>query len=186
MESLVFKGRPHAASGERTYELSATHLTVSEPVASARRIPLSEIEEVALSYMGTGQGRTYCNIKTRRHGTIHIRSHHFAGLGAFEDRHESFDPFLSALCRAVAEKNPKATFHSGSWLYFGIWFAVFLIAAGFAIGFLNQILSTGDFEAEPVMGVVVGIGLACTALAAALANKVEPFDPKEPPVLEYE
>lgn len=185
LADLVFVGRPHAAAAERTCELGPTEIAVSETGNATRHIPLSEITQVALSYMGTGDGQTYCNAKTRGRGSIHLRSHHYASLGNFEDRHETFDPFVAALCQRVAQQNPSAKFIRGSWLYFAIWFGVFLVsgalAVGLGFGLLHQFVTGSDVEPDLFVGAIVGGGVALTTFGAAVANRVKSFDPKDPP-----
>lgn len=82
----------------------------------------------------------------------------------------------------MAAHNPGATSTSGSWVCFWNWLFVFLVSAGLAIWFVNQLLSTGEIEAQSVMGAVVATGIALTTLGAAIANRVETFDPHDPPL----
>lgn len=186
---LTFNVRPHALSGEQTYVLTPDHIDILEAGKATRHIALSDITKVALSYMGTGDGQTYCTVKARGRAEFKIRSHHYESLGDFQDRHETFDPFARALCRAVAQANPAAKFVRGNWLYFGIWFGVFLASAGVAIGIalalLNQVTSGDEIGPDLVMGVIVGAGVALTTLGAAGANRVKAFDPDDPPLHEY-
>jgi len=56
------------------------------------------------------------------HGrAIVLSSNHFAGIANFEDRRESFDPFVAALMQRVSAANPSAIFISGMpialWLF---------------------------------------------------------------------
>lgn len=81
---------------------------------SARRYRLADLRRAWFQNMPSQQVGDLQKLGLRfRGGRVSILSHSFAGLGSFEDRHESFDPFVSALLGACAREAPGAVYRKG-------------------------------------------------------------------------
>jgi len=186
MTELTYETRPSLFSETRTYTLGPDSLAVSGKDGAKSRIALTDVTRVSLYFVGLGEGRTYCRVETNKRQGFVFGSHHFAGVGSFENRHDTFDPFVRALCAKVAEQNPRAEFVRGRWLYIGLWSLGGLVMAGLAIalglGFFFELAQNDALNLELGAGAAVGAILAYKAARAAVVNWVKTFPANTPPL----
>lgn len=102
---------------EKTYTLYPDRLEVAAEGEPASVYPLDRVQSVHLKFERTKQ-RAYfiCHIHTRD-GRVSLRHVHWGGVLNFEDRRESYTPFVGALLRALASR-PGVHFKGGSLLNF--------------------------------------------------------------------
>lgn len=149
----------------------------------SKTIPYADIKSLrVIDYANAGAVHGQCTVKTGSHGKYNIRSHHFVSLGGFQDRNETYVPFVRELCRRAHAANPAAQFLSGSgWLQV-LWIAVLMIAV-FGWIALFATLSEGGGDAMYTLG--YGLSLAAITYFSArwlLRSKPDLFDPNDPPV----
>lgn len=105
--------RTSAFESERTYTLHPDRLEVRWEGSQGEVYDLSQVQKIHLRYHRTQQ-RAYfqCFIHTpgRRVMLVHT---HWAGIGKFEDRRDTYTPFVRALLLA-ASKNPGVRLKAGS------------------------------------------------------------------------
>lgn len=103
---------------EKTYTLYPDRLEVAAEGEPAQRYPLDQVDTVHLKYERTKQ-RAYfqCFIHTRSGDRVSLRHVHWGGVANFQDRRESYTPFVRAVLRALASR-PGVTFKAGSLLNF--------------------------------------------------------------------
>ncbi|AKI01531.1 hypothetical protein IMCC20628_02836 [Hoeflea sp. IMCC20628] len=88
------------------------------------------------SISARGSEGTHYQAKVSRRGgrSIKIRSHHYVSLGNYENRSDSYAPFIRELCRRIASHAPKARFFSGStalWVFWIVAALLFVLGAVF-------------------------------------------------------
>ena len=103
---------------EKTYTLYPDRLEVGAQGEPPRHYPLDQVDTVHLKYERTKQ-RAYfqCFIHTRTGDRVSLRHVHWGGLAKFDDRRESYTPFVRAVLQALAGR-PGVTFKAGSLLNF--------------------------------------------------------------------
>ncbi len=79
------------------------------------QIALKDIIELKLKYAPSRYQLARCSARLvkREGGSIDILSSHYAGFADFEDRTETYEPFIRALGSALAKENPAAKFPRG-------------------------------------------------------------------------
>lgn len=103
---------------EKTYTLYPDRLEIQGEGSPPEVHALAQVEKVHLKYDRTKQ-RSYYNCFIHTAGRrVALRHVHFAGIARFEDRRETYTPFVRALLQAVAQQNPRATLKSGSLVNF--------------------------------------------------------------------
>lgn len=102
---------------EKTYSLYPDRLQVEVDGAPVQSYPLDRVDAVHLKFERTKQ-RAYfqCFIHTPG-GRVMLRHVHFAGIASFEDRRETYTPFVRALLAALAQR-PGVRFKAGSLVNF--------------------------------------------------------------------
>jgi len=114
---LTYRFRLGLHRGVETYTLTDDAL-----ISSSGSLPLREVAAVrvytvpgmrSLAYGRVFQPMRRCAIRGKDGRKIVLSNLHFAGLGRFEDRTDSYLLFLRALVRRVAERAPGARLVSG-------------------------------------------------------------------------
>ena len=147
------------------------------------KVPYTEIDSMNLTTWASFAGDRYqCTVHRRRGRKVKITSHHYVGLGDFEDRSDTYAPFISELCRRVASANRDARFVAGStglWL-FSVVLAVLMLCVG--IGVVVVGLSEGVFSATgtviPLMTMIMVGPLVWKTVRNGAGGG---FDPQHPP-----
>ncbi|HEV3049966.1 MAG TPA: hypothetical protein VGX50_06645 [Longimicrobium sp.] len=103
---------------EKTYTLYPDRLEIAAEGQRTEHYPLDHVDTVHLKYERTKQ-RAYfqCFIHTRQGHRISLRHVHWGGIARFEDRRESYTPFVRAVLQALAGR-PGVRFKAGSMLNF--------------------------------------------------------------------
>ena len=118
MDAISYSFRASILSREVTWTLSGDALTSS----SAAHVLYSKIASIRLHGV-PGAGAERCLIKPVHGRAIVLVGRHFLGFGRFEDRSDSFDPFIAALVLRVAAANPGALLVRGMprvlWCFWG-------------------------------------------------------------------
>lgn len=182
MTTLAHQVRPHLFTDEQSYALEPDALVFTSKGKSVS-IPYSDITSVrVLSYANYGGVQYQCTLKTRNHGKLNIRSHHFRSLGAFDDRTESYFPLVRELCQRVHAHNPQAQFIRGSGWIQTLWLIVLLICVGGWI-LLAVLLFEGGADPMASFG-FVGVLVLSTYFAVrwSILSKPDLFDPAAPPL----
>ena len=182
MTEYRYEVRPHSFSGTKTYELQDDALSVQDGGAT-QRVPYSEITRVGLIRYGSFGGlQGQCTIKTRKHGKLMLRSHHFISLGNFESRTATYVPFIRELCRRTHAANPGAAFTRGNRGLQIVWGIVLLISV---FGWIGWIAAQVENTAESWRDVSAFVVMAMASLIGAwgvVQNHPKSFDPFEPPL----
>lgn len=109
MEPVVFKRRRNAISrSEREWRVEEGALVTRGGSGAERRYPWRDFVGVRLCYSPTRQKpwRYVFELQRKQGQKIEIDNAHYAG-GAFEDRSESYAPFVRAALEALKTENPK-------------------------------------------------------------------------------
>ncbi len=115
---LVYSFRPSLIEKERRWVLLSDTLAWSAEEFHDMTL-LSDIAEIRLEYSPTRYvARMYrCHIRTRSGKAWQLKNHHFAGVGQFEDRSETYRDLIENLIARVASQQPQCKFRGGvSWL----------------------------------------------------------------------
>ncbi|HEX2078067.1 MAG TPA: hypothetical protein VHG08_10165 [Longimicrobium sp.] len=156
---------------EKTYTLYPDRLEVAAEGEMPGVYPLDQVDEVHLKFDRTKQ-RAYfsCFIHTAD-GKIALRHVHWGGVANFQDRRETYTPFVRALLLALANR-PGIYFHAGSLLNF-------LTAI---VGLpLVVVLGLAALAADRMVGVGLAALLAFMCLSILPRSRPRRFDPRNPP-----
>ncbi len=161
MDELTFSGRASLASPEMTWRLGDEALDWTSDKGHGR-LSLADISQVRLYAMPKATmpmlggatltpGFEQCLVTPKRGKMLRLVSSHFKGVGDFEDRSASFDPFVQALLRRTAAANPRARLLQGApngiWsLWLGVLilcllcgaFGLAVVVEGFKLGFAGH------------------------------------------------
>ena len=157
---------------EKTYTLYPDRLEIQGEGAPHEVFPLTQVSEVHLKYDRSKQRAYYnCFIHTpaRR---VCLRHVHFAGIGRFENRRETYTPFVRALLQAVARQNPGATLRAGSLFNFVMCIIFLPLLAG--MGVLSLTLNSWP----GALGVAF---LALICISVIPRSRPRTVDPANPP-----
>lgn len=111
MQALEYRRRRGPLSrGERLWRIDDHALVTRGPTGRERRYPWKEIVSVKL-YCEAARGRPWryvFELQPLHHKRLVLDNAHFLSADAYEDRSESYTPFVRAALRQIAEHNPKA------------------------------------------------------------------------------
>lgn len=163
---------------ECTYTLESDQLS-AEAKGGADRIPYADITSVQLiGYAGSGSRQFQARLKRRGGKPVKIRSHHYVSLGNFEDRTQTYAPFIRELCVRVADRSPDSVFVRGSTALWILWLIVCLLVAFVAI----LAVSTATLPGAPSWpAFLVLFGAVPLIWREARKGPKTRFDPRSPP-----
>ncbi|GAM97113.1 hypothetical protein U91I_00737 [alpha proteobacterium U9-1i] len=110
-EPVIYRRRANRVSrGEREWRVEDDALVTRGDSGNVRRTKWSEIVSVRLYHEPTASKpfRYLFALKPRDKVTILIDNAHYLGPGQFEDRSDTYTPFVRAALARVALKSPKA------------------------------------------------------------------------------
>jgi hypothetical protein len=145
-------------------------------------LPYASVRDVRLIAYGSPAGETFqCTLRSRTHGKIKIRSHHYANLGLFEDRSATYTPFIRELATRIAAESPNARFLAGSTALWVVWLVIGLLGVGVAV-----LLILSLFDGVPPAGAGLIAVVICLAAVPLIWRRVREgsartFDPAAPP-----
>ena len=182
MTDLAHTVRNSLVDREWTFRLDTDALVI-DGKAKQVRVPYDDIRKVQLiAYANTGGEQYQCALSTGSHGRIKIRSHSYVSLGNFEDRSETYVPFLRELMKRVAAGSPEAEFVSGNTALLVVWLVVLLLfilgLATVALAFVDGLAGTWKFALTVAVLLVSGPIL----WRRLRKGEVRRFDPDNPPL----
>lgn len=177
---IRYAARNSIVDVECTFTVGRTALFIRRG-SSERQVPYSDFTSVRLFSYAGGGGETFQATLHRRHGKpVKIRSHHYRGLGNFEDRTRSYAPFIRELTGRIATASPGTRFIAGSTGLWIVWLGVVALVALLAM-LLVGVLVGGGSSAGPVFLTVivlaVGAPVAWHQLRRGPASSFDPADP---------
>lgn len=170
--------RNNLIEGECSYVLEPERLSWAGK-AGGGSVPYGAFTRVHLiGYAGSG-GRQYQATLKRKDGKpVRIRSHHYVGLGQFEDRGQSYAPFIRELCHRIAAAAPGSRFVSGSTGLWIAWLVVCLLAALLAI----LAVSLAYLPSAPALPAILVLLVSAPLIwREACKGPATTFDPDSPP-----
>jgi uncharacterized MAPEG superfamily protein len=158
---------------EKTYTLYPDRLEIqAEGTVQPEVYRLAQVDKVHLKYDRSKQRSYYsCFIHTPAR-KVAIRHVHFAGIARFEDRRETYTPFVRAVLQAVAQQNPRATLKAGSLATFIM--CIVLLPMLIAVGVLAYTLDSWG-------GVLTMAFFALMCIGMIPRSRPRTFDPANPP-----
>jgi len=142
------------------------------------RLLLADILELKLRYSPSRLQNARCTaqIVMRKGGSLILPSGHYTGFAEFEDRTETYEPFIRALAAALSRSNPDAKYLRGyersSLLLGAMLGTTFLV---FMIMLMPVVFAVGAAAIIPLALLLVGGGPA--ALVEIRRNWPGSFDP---------
>lgn len=169
---------------ETAYRLTDDALVLDDG-GEERSIPYGDIERLNLIAYSADIANPenvhgQLTIKGRSAGSLKLRSHHFKGVGSFENRAVTYAPFVRALCRRVAAQNPAARFISGAATMRLLWLALLLLSGTVSFLFAVALVAEG-WQWELASGALMAAVLAYIAWRKFRGNREVTFDPADPP-----
>lgn len=185
MTEWAHRVRNSMFGAERTYRLTPEALCWTETGKSDGRLAYADARAMQLISYASPIGRALqCKVTSAAGDRALLRSAHYLSLGAFEDRTDSYGPFVRELARRIHKTNPGATFVAGSTGLWILWLAVGLLWVG-VIALLAAALFETVFDA-PLLGsfaVALGVCAVCLPLIwrEVRSGGSTRFDPLAPP-----
>ena len=138
-DSRVYAHRLHAFVGERCYRVGSQALSWSDADGGQGQLEFGDVRKLQLRYSpGRLVERRYTlDLIARRGKRLRINNLHYRGFADFEDRSDSYRPFVLNLHRALALANPALQCAGGS-----TW-AGHLLHLGIALGLLLLLAVAG-------------------------------------------
>ena len=181
MTERTHRVRNGLTSGDRTFRLAGDALCWTEPGKPEGRLAFADIGTMQLISYASPIGRALqCTLKSKAGGKVRIRSAHYLSLGDFEDRTETYAPFVRNLAGKIDAANPDAAFVAGSTGFWILWLVVGFIWVG-----VVALLALAFFDL-PLLGALTSalvLGAVCLPLIwrEVRGGGARPFDPKSPP-----
>jgi hypothetical protein len=156
--TLTHSARLSLFSKERTYRLEPDALVWSEGNKSGR-LPYDAVKYVHIYSVPPAMGQKVRRtiLKSDLSPKVVIAGAHFAGLGQFEDRSDSYFAFVEELLARVTAARPDVPIRVGqSWLLYGFWVAMLVLSA-ILLPLMAIIIFDGGFEprAIPAIGIML-------------------------------
>jgi hypothetical protein len=104
-----------------------------------------------------------CTLRARGGGNVKIRSAHYRSFGNFEDRTDTYAPFVRELANRIAAQVPGARFIAGSTALWIVWLVLGVLCA-IVVGLLILSLFEGVPPAAPAI-MAIAICLAGVPIA---------------------
>lgn len=181
MTTIVHEVRPSLLGATYSYrfEDDALHWQAGR---SKGQIAFADITRIRLvTYVADGETQGQCTLKQRSGKPLKIRTHHYNGLGDFEDRTSTYSPFIRELCRRAATASPQARFLAGSSAMWYVWLAILVLCCSVSV-LLLLALSGG---APSWIGMMLGLAFMATAIPFVWRQfrrgGQKDFDPQDPP-----
>jgi hypothetical protein len=139
-DPTVYRFRPNAFVGERTYRLTEDALTVEGDGKRLDGAFYDGIAEVRLAYAPTrfARSRYRAQIVYREGGMAELFNTDYKGIGDFSEKDAEYSAFLSELHRRLAAKGKDVRFRRGNspgaWV--GNWLLTIFIFAMLALAFV--------------------------------------------------
>ncbi len=181
---LVHKVRNGGRGGEATYTLTDLALTWQGDEASGS-VPFTDITQLRLitsvaDITDPSVIHGQMTLKTKSGQRLKERSHHYLHLGSYENRVETYGPFVRGLCQRVAEANPAARFTTGTPILRIFYLAMAVCCAAFGALFGLAILF-GEANREMILGCALSVSVAGGCWALFKRSKTHEFDGTDPP-----
>jgi hypothetical protein len=166
---------------ERSFSLGADALEWRD-AAGEGRMAYADVRDMRLiGYTSPIGEARQCTLRDRRGGKVKIRSAHYRSLGNFEDRTETYAPFVAALAKRVAAQSPHAKFIAGSTALWIVWLVLGVLSA-IVVGLIVLSLFEGVPPAAPaIMAVAICAAAVAIAIRRVRADRARSFDPEAPP-----
>jgi hypothetical protein len=119
---------------EWTWRVGDGGLHVRDCHGAAYVVPWTEVTKVRLAYAPTRfkMWRHMIELKFRDRTNMVIDNVHFAGIANFENRSDTYTPFVRAMIEQIAAKAPDARCSLGAQVV-GYWLAMAFLAAVFTV-----------------------------------------------------
>jgi hypothetical protein len=140
VDPTIYRYRPHAFAGERTYSLTDDALVIEEEGKARDGAFFDQIAEVRLAYAPTrfARNRYRAQIIYRAGGMAEIFNTHFRHVGDFDERNAEFVGFLTELHRRLAVNGKGVIYRRGNspGAYAANWALTIFIFAMLALAFV--------------------------------------------------
>ncbi len=146
-------------------------------------IAFAEIEHVQLiSYVATGgiQGRV--TIFGESFNKLIIPSHHYVSAGLFNDRSETYNPFVRRLCTRLAAANGQAQFSSGSGFYWALWLVILVVSLIISSILMFTLIGGQTPQTASLTGLAIMLLSIVFSWRSMQRMRKKSFDPQHPPI----
>lgn len=134
-----------------------------------------------IAYPGYGGKHLQCTLTDRKGKKIKIRSHHYISLGNFQNRSQSYGPFVQLLTAGLGLHGQSVTFYCGSKIMRAVWAVLFWLSILVLVGYLFAIIGGVALSWATIATIAIFVTLLPTSWAMIRQNKPETFDPNAPP-----
>lgn len=126
MTGLTHSVRNSLADRERTFALGGDALHWRDDKAKGA-MPYADVRDMRLISYASPNGTCFqCALRGKSGDKVKLRSQHYVSLNNFDDRRQSYAPFVRELASRVAARSPEAAFIAGST---GLWIAAIVVCA---------------------------------------------------------
>lgn len=181
MTALTHTTRNSLADKQRSYTLGndALHWTDKD---GGGEIGYADVSKVRLNSYPSTDGDFYqVKLSARRGKGLKIRSHDNARLGVFEDKTQTYTPFVRELLRRIAASAGETRFLAGS---SGLWIVWLVVAVLWMLGLLLMaalLISGVENYFSLVFAITLLFSVAPFIFKAVRKGGAKTFDPANPP-----
>lgn len=181
MTTIVHEVRPSLLGATYSYRLEDDVLHW-QAGRSKGHIAFADITRIRLvTYVADGETQGQCTLKQRSGKPLKIRTHHYNGLGDFENRTPTYRPFIRELCRRVATASPQARFLAGSTVMWYVWIALIVLCSVVSVLLVLALLGGAPSLFELMFGLTIMVGAIPFVWRQIRRGGQNEFDPQDPP-----
>lgn len=164
-----------------TYSLGESGLDLEQD-GVVMTVPYGDIKRVNLiAYAATNGRQGQLSLLTRTGEKLVVRSHHFQGLGQFENRSETYGQLVRGLLQRISIANPVAVFVTGSNLYWYLWAMVLALSVIVAAILVYALVAATPPIFPMIMSISFIVFCGFIAWHSLGTSRQTPFDPDAPP-----
>ena len=181
MTELTYVFRASLLAKDQTFRFGADALHWQDEKVEGQ-MALAEIVLVRLiKFPSFGGDQHYCDVRDQSGAKVRIRSHHYKSMGAFEDRSETYVPFVRELILRVASASPQAKFIAGSSRMWYLWLGLLVLSVVVAVLLVMALLGGASLSGGIIGPIVVFAILGPGMWRLVRRGREREFDPDNPP-----
>ena len=181
MDEPTYVNRISLLDRERVYQLGPDAIAWRDR-GESRKIAYRDFTDIrVIKYPSFGGDHSQCTLRSGSSGKVVLRSHAYVSLGLFDDRTDSYLPFVMALFRNIHAANPAASFRAGSTGLWVMWIILLALALGILFLVVLELMGGASLATGAIGAVFALLIFLPGAWRIARRGKGTPFDPDDPP-----
>jgi len=166
---------------ERTFALRSDAVHWSD-AGGQGQMAYADVQDMRMiSYPSTGGECCQCTLRDRSGNKVKLRSQHYRSLNNFENRSDTYAPFVRALAQRIAQRAPKAEFIAGSTVMWIVWLILGVLCALVGVLVVTSLIDGMPPLGAGIMAVAICLAAMPVAWRKIKEGRANTFDPASPP-----